>query len=135
MFEDLCLTGKRPILNLFEFTDEPVFRSLGLLEGDGWIDRYVHKLVLEDVMNSALRSPTSLIARNMEGKIVGKCSISKKQKTKRNLYIGQFFSYFLIYMVEKKSRYFSFDVQTLDFFIYIDGSCAVVVWVLAKVLN
>jgi hypothetical protein len=52
--------------------DEPVLRSLDLLGGNGWIDRYVHGLVLEDVMGSSLRSPTSIVARNKEGRIVGK---------------------------------------------------------------
>jgi hypothetical protein len=50
-------------------------RSLDLLGGNWWIDRYVHKLVLEDVMNSSIRSPTSIIARNEEGEIVGKQSM------------------------------------------------------------
>lgn len=54
------------------YPDEPVFRSLDLLGGTWWIDRYVHRVILEDIMNSSLRSPTSIVARNKDGRIVGK---------------------------------------------------------------
>ena len=53
------------------FIDEPVLRSLDLLGGNWWIDRYVHKLVLDDIVNPSLKEPTSIVARNREGKIVG----------------------------------------------------------------
>ena len=53
------------------YPDEPVFRSLDLLGGTWWIDRYVHKLVLDDIVNPSLKEPTSIVARNREGKIVG----------------------------------------------------------------
>ena len=46
-------------------------RSLDLLGGDWWIDRYVHKLVLDDIVNPSLKDPTSIVARNVEGNIVG----------------------------------------------------------------
>jgi len=51
--------------------DEPVLRSLDLLGGDGFIDRYCHKLVLQDIMTSSLAHPTSIIVRNESNQIVG----------------------------------------------------------------
>ncbi len=53
------------------FPDEPLFRSTKLFEGDGLVDRYIANLIRKLMVEASLKNPTSIVARNKEGKIIG----------------------------------------------------------------
>ena len=53
------------------FPDEPIFRSTKILGGNGIVDRFCSKLISKYMIESGLAHPTSIVARNSEGKIIG----------------------------------------------------------------
>ena len=52
------------------FPDEPLFRSTKLFQGNGLVDRYIVKLISKFTIEGVLKQPTSIVARNKEGKII-----------------------------------------------------------------
>ena len=53
------------------FPDEPIFRSLKLMEGNGYIDKYVIKIIDSYMIKDALKESTSMAAFDENEEIVG----------------------------------------------------------------
>ena len=53
------------------FPDEPIFRSSDILGGNGMVDKFCSKWLSRYIVEAALKDPTSIVARNKDGKIIG----------------------------------------------------------------
>ena len=53
------------------YPDEPMSRSLGLNQGNGFIDRQLDNLAKNDMVNTVLTKPHPVMAKDKDGKIVG----------------------------------------------------------------
>ena len=61
----------KEFLELYFFPEEPVSRSTKLLEGTGFINKYISSLVKRYMMDPCLKDGTSIAAYNKEGEIIG----------------------------------------------------------------
>ena len=61
----------RDFMYKYFFPDEPIFSSTRLMEGNGFIDRQVQKIIEEYMIQESLKDKTSIIAIDYKGDIIG----------------------------------------------------------------
>ena len=60
------------------FPDEPVSRSLGILENITWLDRLLRRETFNESLTCCVKQKTSVVARNGDGHIVGSTKTNTK---------------------------------------------------------
>ena len=53
------------------FPDEPSFKCIHLLKGDGWFDRFLRDMTRKDMKKKNLLTPHSIMAVDKNGDILG----------------------------------------------------------------
>ena len=61
----------REFMYQYFFPDEPIFGSTKLMEGNGFVDRQVQKIIEDHMIRESLKDKTSLIATDYKGDIIG----------------------------------------------------------------